>query len=396
MSVVGTRSESPSISDDESASPSVRLALRRARLVAADGADRDNLGYSVGISGNVVVAGARSDDNEAGHLAGAAYVFVPTPSGWIQQAKLMASDARDYDEFGSSVAIDGDTIIVGAPERLSGGGVAFVFVRSGTTWTQQAELTPSDRSHFDTFGASVAIDGDTALIGDQHADAPGQDDAGAAYVFVRSGTTWTEQAKLTASDALTDDHFGYSVSLSGDTALIADITGLFVSRAAYVFVRSGTAWTQQAELESGLRDVLFDCVAVDGATAALGDPTNDDQVRLGGAVYVFVRSGTAWTKQATLFSPDGNEDEGLGSSVAVEGDRIIAGATGAGPPEKGGGAAFVFKRSGTTWSPAATLRNPNPAVYDAFGGSVDLSGSASVVGAYGDIGGAGAAYVYWR
>ncbi len=170
--------------------------------------------------------------------------------------KLTASDAAAGDVFGFSVALSGDTALVGAvgdDDAGSFSGSAYVFVRSGTSWIQQAKLTASDAASNDIFGGSVALIGDTALVG-----AAGDDDAGSvsgsAYVFVRSGTTWTEQAKLTASDAAAGDRFGIAVALNGSTALVVapnDDDAAFSSGSAYVFVRSGTTWSQQAKLGPG-------------------------------------------------------------------------------------------------------------------------------------------------
>ena len=191
------------------------------KIVDGDAAAVDCFGTSVSISGDTALVGAYQDD-DAGSDTGSAYVFVRSGDTWTQQAKLTASDAAAGDFFGYSVSVSGDTAIIGAlrdDDAGSGSGSAYVFVRSGTTWTQQQKLTASDAAGEDQFGISVSIDGDTALVG-----AYDDDDAGAmsgsAYVFVRSGDTWTQQQKLTASDAAAGDFFSYSVSVSGDTALV--------------------------------------------------------------------------------------------------------------------------------------------------------------------------------
>ena len=188
------------------------------KLTASDAAAGDWFGRYVAVSGATVVVGAPNDDDN-GSNSGSAYVFVRSGISWSQQAKLTASDAAAFDFFGVSVAISGDTAVVGANFDDGKGvdsGSAYVFVRSGTTWTEQAKLTASDAAALDQFGIEVSISGDTAVVGAFSDDDSGSR-SGSAYVFVHSGATWTEQAKLTASDAAIDDRFGRSVSVSGDT-----------------------------------------------------------------------------------------------------------------------------------------------------------------------------------
>jgi hypothetical protein len=183
----------------------------------------DFFGNSVSISGDTAVVGAYEDDDD-GWSSGSAYVFVRdvTTGTWTEQAKLTASDAAGGDKFGYSVSVSGDTVLIGAYWDDDAGfqsGSAYVFVRSGSTWTEQAKLTASDGAAGDYFGDSVSVSGDTALIGAYRDDYAGTY-SGSAYVFVRSGSTWTQQAKLTASDGAAWAYFGHSVSVSGDTALI--------------------------------------------------------------------------------------------------------------------------------------------------------------------------------
>ena len=202
-------------------------------------------GNAVALSGDTAVVGAElkavADDSHAG----AAYVFTRTGTTWSQQAKLTAADAAASDNFGSSVALSGDTALVGAARKAFGGtgsvaGAAYVFTRTGTTWSPQAKLTAADAAMNDQFGRSVSLSGDTALIG-----APGKTVAwsggvGAAYVFTRSGDSWTQQTRMVASDGATLDNFGWSVALSGTTALAGawqkTVDGKVQAGAAYVDV----------------------------------------------------------------------------------------------------------------------------------------------------------------
>src|ERR1022692_473480 len=183
---------------------------QQAKLTASDGASGDQFGSSVSLFGTTAVIGAPGNSAQ-----GAAYVFTTTGFTWTQQAKLTASDGAAGDQFGISVAVSGPTAVVGASGSASNQGAAYIFTLAGTTWSQQAKLTASDAASGDQFGGSVSLSATTAVAG-----AIGKSGStGAAYVFINSGTSWTQQAKLTASDGVNGDHFGASVSVSGDTAL---------------------------------------------------------------------------------------------------------------------------------------------------------------------------------
>jgi len=373
------------------------IASEQAQLTVFDAAPGDSLGYSVALAGDTAVVGAISDDHAGGTNAGSAYVFVRSGTIWFQQAKLTASDAADVDLFGDSVAIFADTVVVGAyADDHAGGtnaGSAYVFVRSGTTWTEQARLTASDAADFDLFGTSVALAGDTALIGSNQDDHAGGINAGSAYVFVRSGTIWSEQAKLLASDAAENDIFGFSVSLSGDTALVGaygdDHAGGTDAGSAYVFVRSGTSWSQQQRLSASgaAASDFFGCsVALSGATAVVGAYGDDHAGGTdAGSAFVFVRSGTSWTQQAMLVAPDAEVNDNFGFSVALSDNTAVVAANG--DDHTGGidaGAAYLFARSGASWSLQDKLTASDAAASDSFGTAVALSDDTALVGASGD------------
>ena len=281
------------------------------------------------IYGSTVVVGAPATNS----YTGAAYVFVRSNGTGSQQAELTASDAAPDVSFGYSVAIYGLTAIVGEPSIERGlGGAAYVFVRSGSTWSQQAELTPSDSAYGDEFGWSVAIHGTTAVVGaDQAAGA-----AGAAYVFVRSSGTWPQRAKLTAPDPAANDSFGYSVAIYGSTAVIGAPGENSNTGAAYVFVHSpGTGWSRQATLTASDGGEVGYSVALYGSTAVVSAPVNMGA----GTAYEFVQSGTAWTQQAELTASDGALSDYFGWSVAIYQSTAIAGAIGV---DSWTGAAYVF------------------------------------------------------
>ncbi len=362
-----------------SASPS----LQQAELTASDGKANDSFGVSIAVSGSTAVAGADQRKNGTG----AAYVFVRAKKKWSQQAILTASDGATNDSFGDSVSISGDTAVVGADGRKSLTGAAYVFVRSGSTWSQQAELKASDGAKFDEFGVSVAVSGDTAVVGAYQR----KGGIGAVYVFTRSGSTWSQQAELTAADGAQNSSFGYSVALSGSTAVVGAFARNSFVGAAYVFFGSGSTWSQQAELTAsdGATDDYFgSSVAVSGSTAVVGAVNKNNQT---GAAYVFVRVNKTWSQQKKLTASDAAAGDNFGTSVAVSRDTALVGAS---SKNSVTGAAYVFQRSGSTWSQQAELTASDGVAFDGFGSSAGISGSTAVFGAPYRDSDAGAVYVF--
>ncbi|TMC93736.1 MAG: hypothetical protein E6J12_00570 [Chloroflexi bacterium] len=358
------------------------LPSQQARLTASDGVSGDVFGYSVAISGSAAVVGAFAKSGNTGE----AYVFVRSGTTWSQQARLIASDGASNDNFGYSVAISGSTAVVGAYQHAAKGAV-YVFVRSGTIWTQQAELTAADGVSGDHFGYSVAVSGSTALVG-----APAKSlSRGVAYVFLSSGTTWSQQAKLTAADRAQGDSFGNSMAISGSTAVVGASGANGLAGAAYVFVGSGTTWSQQAKLtasDSVPGDYFGYSVAIYGSSAVIGAYNKNS---ITGAAYAFVRSGATWSEQAKLTASDGASGDSFGWSVAIYGSRAVVGSLNS---NFSTGAAYVFVHSGTTWTQQAKLTTLDGEYNDSFGASVALSGSTSVLGAPGTNSNGGAAYVF--
>jgi len=358
-------------------------ATEEQKLIAAlDGAANDDFGNSVSVYGDTAVIGAYGDDVGKG----SAYVFTRSGSTWTQQAKLNESDGEVNDLFGVSVSVYGDTAVIGAMGDNNSRGSAYVFTRSGSTWIQQAELKASDGAASDDFGVSVSVYGDTAVIGAWSDDG----EKGSAYVFTRSGSTWTQQAKLNASDGARYDEFGVSVSVYGDTAVIG-ADELVNNGSAYVFTRSGSTWTQQAELNAS-NGAIYDrfgfSVSVYGDTAVIGTLWNNDHK---GSAYVFTRSGSTWTQQAELNASDGASNDFFGISVSVYGDIAVIGAN---DDDVGNGSAYVFTRSGSTWTQQAKLNASDGAASDDFGVSVSVYGNTAVIGALGDDRNKGSAYVF--
>jgi MYXO-CTERM domain-containing protein len=370
------------------------VGIEQARLEAGDGSALDAFGFAVAVQGDTALVGAYRDDSARGTDAGAAYVFVRSGATWTEQAKLEASDGAAEDAFGASVALDGDTAIVGAFQRDTALGVnagaAYVFVRSGTTWTEQSRLEASDGTAFASFGAAVALAGDTVLVGARDADAARATRAGATYVYTRSGSPWSAQAKLEASDGADGDAFGVAVALDGDTALVGangDATPRGVAAgSAYVFVRSGAAWTEQARLEASdgaEGDVFGFSVSLSGDTALVGALYDDTpQGNDAGSAYVFVRSGTMWTEQARIRPSDGATGDFFGYAVSLEGDTALVGAprhsTSRGTNV---GSAYLITRRGTNWGVQSRIDARDGAAVDQLGTAVSLDGATALVGA---------------
>lgn len=356
------------------------------------------LGNAVAMSGDTVVVGAQNDAGPGPH-SGAAYVLIRDGGAWTVQAKLEASDADAGDLFGDSVAIDGDTIVVGAESHDDVGvasGAAYVFVRTGTVWTEQAKLTATDAAEGDFFGVSVGVSGDTIVVGafyDQDAGFA----SGAAYVFDRSGTTWSQSAKLKSADLEADDYFGYSVAIQGDTIAVgvpeSDDAGT-QSGSAYVFVRSAGVWGEQAKLTAAnaSAEKFF------GAAVALSDETvvvgSQPLFFASGAAYVFVRSAGTWSQQAELRSPSRDSSDGFGTGVVITQDTIVVGARGTDTDAANAGAVYLFGRSAGTWSLQGAVSAAAGVDSGFFGYDAAVEDSTLIVGAPADFGKPDRGHVY--
>ena len=355
------------------------------KLLASDGAEGDYFGYSVSVNGDYAIAGTGThvdDENESG----SAYIFKRNGLAWTQQAKLTDPDSNAFDYFGYSVSISGDYAIVGAFRSDVGGvkcGSAYIYKRSGSSWTQQAKLTASDCNAYESFGYSVSIDGDYAIVG-----ASGDDDygpgSGSAYIFVREGSTWSQIAKLTASDGNTSDNFGNSVCIKGDLAIIGadldDDKGTN-SGSAYMFARDGQNWYEQAKLtatDGASSDYFGRSVSVSGDYAIVGATASD------GSAYIFEWDGISWNPQAKLTPKYAAASDSFGHSVSIDGDVAVVGSPGDADAGAGTGSAYIFTRNGTTWGQQRKLTAYDGNEGDYFGCSVFISDNYIIAGACGD------------
>ena len=323
---------------------------QQAKIVAADGRSGDNFGARVSLSGDTLVIGAPGSDPFGRSNAGAAYVYQRFGTTWYPSGKLVASDAAADDQLGFSVAVDGDNVVAGARSADVGmrkdAGAAYVFSRRGMMWFQTAKLAASDGAANDSFGVGVAISGDYVLVGSDFAEIAGKTDAGAAYVYQRGAMGYVQQAKLVAADGQSNDWFGRQVALTGTTAVISalygDATGKPNSGSAYVFTRGAAGWSQQAKLTASdavSNDWFGYDLAVSSTQVLVGAPFADLPMNEdAGAAYSFARAGTGWTQTNKLTASDPVVSGFFGNGVSVDGDTFLVGA----PRRPIGGAAYAF------------------------------------------------------
>jgi FG-GAP repeat len=474
--------------------------LRQVAYVkASNPGEEDKFGDIIALSGdgNTLAVGAPLESsaakgingkgaNNPGLSSGAVYVYVRNGSRWAEQAYIKASNPGADDQFGYGVGLsgDGNTLVVSAPyedsaatgvngnqddNSMENSGAVYVFSRTGSTWAQQAYLKASnvgEKDEGDQFGYSVSVSGDgntiavgaigedsaaTGINGNQNDNSAGG--SGATYVFTRSGNAWSQQAYVKSSTAARNALFGYSVSLSanGDTMAVGAFDEDRGKGALYVFTRGGGTWTQQARVQAATLDPqdsmgCWVAISDDGNTIAAGALDEDtltpgiNAVKSGdsgrvdapddtsaGAAYVFVRSGTTWTEQANFKASNVGRDDWFGVRLALSGDgnTLLVGAPNEDSAAKGingkqdddsadgAGAAYLFTRAGNTWKQEYYMKGSNTEQFDEFGSSMALSsdGRTMAVGAHFESGGAkgvngneadnsvphsGAAYVFVR
>jgi hypothetical protein len=380
------------------------LFKQSVKLTASPSSSYIRFGSSAAIEGDTAIVGTPEDVGGVNNK-GSAYIFIRNRGTWIQQQKLVASDAALGDEFGTSVAINGDKVIIGARGKSINGnlyqGAAYIFVRNGSTWIQQQKLVASGGSASERFGTSVVISGNTAIVGT--ATFAGNSPQGSATVFELIGGVWTVQQKIKASDGVDSYTFGSSLTVSDDTLIVGAPGGNNGAGSAYVFVRNGALWTEQQKLvaPNGVAgDYFGDSVAINGDTAIIGAieiaGAGANGIRNGSA-YVFVRNGASWTQQQKLTARDGTRGDEFGGSVAIEGNTAIIGAPGDFGTNVEPGSAYVFIRNtSSTWIEQQKLTPVagNSSRNGYFGKAVAISGSNIIIGAFEDGERQGAAYIF--
>jgi len=370
------------------------------KLKASDAVANHYFGWSVYLLGDRAIVGAYGDDDN-GSVSGSAYIFGCSNGVWTQDQKLLASDGGERDLFGNSVSLSGDRALVGALRDSDNGseaGSAYVFVCINGVWTQEQKLVASDGAASDLFGWSISLSGDRAVVG-----LDGRNGNGSAYVFVYSNGAWTQDQKLEASDSAVGDYFGYSVSISGDRVFVGAclnaVNGIR-SGSAYVFVSSNGVWTQDQKLTAGDGsdgDRFGDSVSLSDDRVIVGVPYDDDNGSDSGSAFVFVYSNGVWMQEQKLVAGDGEVDDHFGWSVSLLGDRAIVGAPDDDANGTDSGSAYVFVCSNGVWMQKQKLVAGDGARGAEFGISVSLSGESSIVGARLDVGSgdySGSAYVF--
>ena len=371
-------------------------ALEDFLLTASDGANGDYFGSSVAIDGNTVVVGSlRTYDAPS-----EAYVFVKPKTGWqnmTQTATLTASDGKPGDGFGLAVSVSNNTIVVGDQTASVNGvpqGAAYVYVQPSGGWrnmTETAKLSASDGVTGAEFGVAVAVNGNTIVAGAPAGivEDPGP---GSAYVFVEPPGGWanaTQTSELTASDGADYDEFGTSVSINGNTVLVGAPEGNTGSGKAYIFVEPPNGWTNMTETaellasDGEFQDIFGSSLSLNDDVAAVGAPNHANGL---GAIYVFVEPANGWidmSQTAELRPSSKSGARGTGASVSSNGQLIVAGAPSSKPQLTG--SVLIFEKPASGWrnttTPNITLAIPFSYGYDYFGGSVAVSGKTGVVGA---------------
>lgn len=282
------------------------------KLRAPEFGPETEYGRAVSASGDVVVIGVRCDDDNGPH-SGSAYVYRFDGSSWNLEHKLLAPDGTLDDRYGVSMSISGDVVLVGADrggENDNRSGSAYVYRFDGSSWDLEQKLTASDGARNDRFGRSVSVSGDLALVGAYRDDANGTD-SGSAYVYRFDGSSWSEEQKLLASDAGGRDHYGYSVSVSGDVAVVGafgdDDTGTGRG-SAYVHRFDGSAWNQEQKFvpsDAAGGDSYGFSVSVSGDVALVGANLSDENGITAGSAYSYRFDGSSWSQEQKLLASDG-------------------------------------------------------------------------------------------
>lgn len=358
-------------------------------LFASDAADYDSFGNSVSLAGNIALIGAPQDDDN-GSNSGSVYFFELVDGSWVEVQKLLAIDGSSSDSFGNSLQIDGNRALIGAHINSgngSGSGAAYIFELSSGSWNQTAKLFPGDGSLNDSFGFSVSLSANRALIGSSYDDDNGNN-SGSAYIFDLVGGIWLETAKLLPDIGAAADNFGSSVSLDADTALIGaygnDENG-DLSGAAYIFEFDSVNWSQTIKLSPNdhtASDYFGYFVTLSNNIAVVGSPNKEINSTSGaGASYVFVKAGANWIQNTKLFANDGDEDDAFGTRVHLKDNKLIVTSYNDDDHGLNSGSVYIYDYIGGSWLFKNKLLPTDSAHNDNFGFSVSLDGDVAIIGA---------------
>ena len=373
------------------------------KVLASDGNRKDNFGFSVAISGDRAIVGARSHDFVVPN-GGALYVFQRTGSIWVQEAKLFAPAATPVAGLGWSVDLEGDMAVAGAQKQFFDDvdtGAVYVFQREASGWVQTQMLQRG--TFFAYFGFSVSLDGDTLMVG-----APGDDTGpgatGAAYVYEWDGFQWVDTDKLVAQDNDFGDQFGFAVEVHGDRAVIGapkDDEVAFDAGAAYVYERGGTDWAQIQKLTNptgAVGDELGAAVEVEGDVLMVAAPRRDAAGNDSGLVHVYERGPTVWSEVSPISPALAGEGQWFGNSITLDGPLVLIGAPHVSYTRfAGSGRVHAFFDIGSSWVELYHLEPTDGRPHDRFGWAQDFDGDLALVGSYWDDDGeveVGSAYIW--
>ena len=371
------------------------------KLTDPNGVADDSFGSSVSISGNLCVIGSPTDDDN-GQNSGSAYIFRFDGSGWVPDARLLASDGSSWDLFGNSVSLEGQLCLIGANCDDDSGdhtGSAYIFRYDEPDWVQETKLTAFDGAQDDEFGTSVSLCGDVCLIGASGDDDNG-DGSGSAYVFRFDGQSWAYERKLLASDGQAGELFGTSVSLSTDLCIIGakfDDDNGDKSGSAYIFRYGDPNWIQEAKLmpsDGEAEDFFGGSVAGDGELCLIGSHGDDDRGECTGSAYAFRFADLNWVQEDKLTASDGDAWDSFGWSVAVSGDVGVVGAYMDNAVASEAGSAYIFRFADGNWGREIKLTGSDSAEHDHLGWSVSVDFDNVLVGAIRKNEYTGAAYTF--
>jgi len=364
------------------------INLNETKLTASDGEPHDFFGTSVSINGDTAIIGAPYDDE--GNIrtnSGSAYVFTRIDDTWVETQKLTPADGKSEDQFGKIVSISGDTAIIGAIRLIIGTykTSVYVFTRIDDTWVETQKLTSSDEDPNDFFSLAAYISGDTAIIGAPYDDNEEGIKSGSAYVFTRIDDTWVETQKLTPADGETSENFGRSVSISDDIVLIGGYG------CAYFFERTGDTWAETQKITASNLSVINNfghSVSISGDTAVIEECWT---------MYIFTRINNTWVQHEKIIPLDLDTTNFIDVSISKSGDTAILGGDYDESFEEYSGFAYVFNRYNDRWVQQQKLTSSDLESGDWFGRSVSISGNTALIGApYDDDKGerSGSAYVF--
>ncbi len=367
----------------EAAGPAAAVPNAKQLLEIRGATGAVGFGQALAVSGSTLVVGAPYSSWGGRADVGLVYVYNQSGAGWQLVAELRGPEAIAHEGLGESIAVSGSTVVVGAPGYDSSAGHAYVFTKSGTGWHQAGELQGSDTVAHDRFGGSVAVSGNTIVVG-----AGSRADGGRAYLFTSTGGRWHQTAELTGSDTARYDGFGDAVTVSGATVVVGALFHAGLSGAIYVFSDGARGWHQAAELKGILaRSYFGKSVAISGSIIVAGATGSSAGA---GWAYVFTATASGWHRTATLENTDAAPRDYFGQSVAISGSTIVVGAS----LQAEGGRAYTFTRTAAGgWHQATEMGASDGVAYDWFGDALAISGADVVVGApY--YSGTGRAYVF--